>query len=226
MVDGIILSDKTKEELIEIIKGLYKENEELKQKVKEQQQRNVEKFVKANVKKKRRMRPGQKPGHIGFTRPLPDHIDEVFEQELTACPHCQNHLKGSIEVIEHIQEDIIPARAVVRKYRRHRYYCACCQKVVTAAYHPQQVPEGRLGVNVLIHAAVLKYYHCLPYRKIASLMQDMCGLKVSPSALAQALQRISRWLQVEEKVIVSILMRRAGDWTARIIGYGHLSMNS
>jgi len=31
MVDGIILSEKTKEELIEIIKGLYKENEELKQ---------------------------------------------------------------------------------------------------------------------------------------------------------------------------------------------------
>jgi len=106
MVDGIILSKKNKEE---IIKGLYKENEELKQKVKEQQQCRVEKFIKANVKKKRRMRPGQKLGHVGITRPLPDHIDEVFEQELNACPHCQNHLKESIEVIEHIQEDIIPA---------------------------------------------------------------------------------------------------------------------
>ena len=68
MVDGIILSKKTKEKLIEIIKGLYKENEELKQKVKEQQQRSVEKFIKANVKKKRRMRPGQKLGHVGITR--------------------------------------------------------------------------------------------------------------------------------------------------------------
>ena len=106
MVDGIILSKKNKEE---IIKGLYKENEELKQKVKEQQQCRVEKFIKANVKKKRRMRPGQKLGHVGITRPLPDHIDEVFEQELNACPHCQNHLKESIEVIEHIQEDIISA---------------------------------------------------------------------------------------------------------------------
>ena len=205
MVDGIILSEKTKEELIEIIKGLYKENEELKQKVKEQQQRNVEKFIKANVKKKRRMRPGQKQGHVGITRPLPDYIDEVFEQKLNTCPHCQNHLKESIEVIEHVQEDIIPARVVVRKYRRHRYYCSCCQKVVTAAYHPNQIPEGRLGGNVLIHAAVLKYYHCLPYRKIASLMQDMCGFKVSPSALAQALQRISRWLTVEEKVILEAI---------------------
>ena len=212
MVDGVILTEQSKEELIELvlekhkkIQELQKKIEELTQRVKEQQKHSVEQFVKANVKKKRRMRPGQKLGHVGITRPLPDHIDEVFEQELSACPHCQNHLKGSIEVIEHIQEDIIPARVVVRKYRRHRYYCACCQKVVTAAYHPAQVPEGRLGANVLIQAAIFKYYHCLPYRKIASLMQDMCGLKVSPSALAQALQRMSRWLEVEEKVILEAI---------------------
>jgi transposase len=205
MVDGLILTEQSKEELIRIILEQHEKIKELEQKVKEQQQRNVEKFVKANVKKKRRMRPGQKQGHIGITRPLPDHIDEIFEQELTTCPHCQNNLKGSIEVIEHVQEDIIPARVVVHKYRRHRYYCACCQKVVTAGYHTQEVPEGRLGANVLTQAAILKYYHCLPYRKIASLMQDMCGLKVSPSALAQALQRISRWLQTEEKVILEAI---------------------
>jgi hypothetical protein len=116
MVDGIILTEQTKEELIRIILEQDKKIKELEQKVKEQQQSNVEKFVKANVKKKRRMRPGQKQGHVGITRPLPDHIDEVFEQELTTCPHCQHSLKESIEVIEHVQEDIIPARVSVRKY--------------------------------------------------------------------------------------------------------------
>src|SRR5580704_3389708 len=95
MVDGAILIEQSKEELIRIILEQDKKIQELEQKVKEQQQRNVEKFVKANVKKKRRMRPGQKQGHVGITRPLPDHIDEVFEQELNTCPHCQNHLKES-----------------------------------------------------------------------------------------------------------------------------------
>lgn len=205
MFDGKILSEKSKEELIEIILGLQKEVEELKQKAKEQQQKNVEKFVKANAKKKRRLKPGQKVGHEGMTRALPGRIDETLNQELQVCPHCENPLKASVEVIEQIQEDIIPAKVIVRKYRRHRYYCACCQRIVTAGYHPQQIPEGRLGANVLIQAAILKYYHCLPYRKIVSVFEDMCGLKISAGAVAQALQRLSRWLDVEQEILLEAI---------------------
>ena len=205
MLDGKILSEKSKEELIEIILGLQKEVEELKQKAKEQQQKNVEKFVKANIPAKRRQRPGRKAGHEGAYRCLPDRIDEVINQELIICPECQNSLKDSIEVIEQVQEDIIPAKVIVRKYRRHRYYCECCRKVITASYHPRQIPEGRLGPNVLIHAAILKYYHCLPYRKIVGVLEDMCGLKVSSGALAQGLQRIGRWLDVEQEVILEAI---------------------
>ncbi|MBF0504188.1 MAG: transposase, partial [Candidatus Omnitrophica bacterium] len=110
-----------------------------------------------------------------------------------------------VEVIEHIQEDIIPAKVHVRKYRRHRYYCTCCQKVITAPYHPQHVPQGYLGANVLIQAAILKYYHCLPYDKIVELFRDMAGLKVSAGGLSQALARISRWIGVEKKVLLEAI---------------------
>ena len=78
MVDGRMLAEKTKEELIEIILGLYKEVEELKQKVKEEQEKRVEKFAKPNTSKKRKHPPGQKFGHIGITRHIPDQIDEVI----------------------------------------------------------------------------------------------------------------------------------------------------
>ena len=108
-------------------------------------------------------------------------------------------------MIEQVQEDIIPAKVWVKKYRRHRYYCACCQKVVTAAYYPQQVPQGYLDANVLIQAVILKYYHCLPYNKIVELFRDMAGLKVSAGGLSQALARISRWLGVERKVILEAI---------------------
>jgi len=205
------LIGKSKEELIRIIleqakqiEELAKKLEELQQKLKLNQQERIQKFIKPSVKK-RHHKPGQKEGHPGTTRPLPDHIDETLKQTQELCPDCHNLLGQSIDTLEHIQEDLIPAKVVVRKYIRHRYYCACCQKVVTAPYHPQQVPKGPLGANVLIQAAILKYHHCLPYKKISLLFQDMCGLTLSPGALAQSLQRLSEWLKVEHKVILEAI---------------------
>ncbi len=208
MVDGIILTEKSKEELIEIIlekdrrvEELAARVRELEEKVKAEQRKRTEKFAKGNAVKKRRKRPGQKPGHVGITRPVPDHIDEVINETLEECPQCHHALGEAIEVQEQVQEDIIPARVWVRKYRRHVYCCEHCGKEVSAPYHPEHVPCGYLGANVLIQAAILKYHHCLPYRKIRELFQEMAGLTVSPGGISQALARISRWLGVEKAVL-------------------------
>ena len=126
----------------------------------------------------------------------------------------------AIDVEEQIQEDIVPAHVSVRKYRRHVYCCEHCQKKVFALYHPEHVPKGYLGANALIHTAVLKYHHCLPYRKICELLEDMSGLRVSPGGISQALVRISQWLGVEKDEVKAVpfvavhrfmLMRQDGD---------------
>lgn len=212
MVDGKILKEKTKEELIEQIleqckkiEELEKQNKELQEKIKAEQQKRTARFFKPNTTHKYRKRPGQKVGHVGITRHVPDQIDEVLDETLQECPDCHYQLGNSVEVIEQVQEDIIPAKVWVRKYRRHRYYCASCQKIVTAPYHPQHVPQGYLGANVLIQAVILKYHHCLPYDKIAELFWEMAGLKVSAGGLSQALARISRWLGVERKVLLETI---------------------
>ena len=155
---------------------------------------------------------------MGITRRVPEHIDEVIEETLRECPQCHQALGESIKVEEQIQEDIIPARARVRKYRRHVYCCEHCEQKVTAPYHPEHVLKGYLGANVLIQAAILKYHHCLPYRKIGELFQELAGLTVSPGGISQALARISRWLGVEKAVLLEasvevhrcMWMRRAG----------------
>ena len=82
MVDGVMLTEKTKEELIKIILEQDARIRELEEKVKADQRKRAEKFAKGNAVKKRKKRPGQKFGHVGMTRPVPDHIDEVIEETL------------------------------------------------------------------------------------------------------------------------------------------------
>jgi len=205
MVDGINLAEQSKEELIRIILEQDKRIKELEQKVNAEQKKRTERFAKANTHKKRKKRPGQKFGHVGITRHAPDHIDEVIEETLQECPDCHHALGEAIEVEEQIQEDIIPARVHVRKYRRHVYGCEHCRKEVSAPYHPEHVPKGYLGANVLIQAAILKYHHCLPYRKICELFQELAGLTVSPGGISQALARLSQWLGVEKEQLLEAI---------------------
>lgn len=146
---------------------------------------------------RRAKRPGQKPGHPGMTRTTPTHIDRVIEQRLTRCPQCHERLGPAVAVTRHLQEDLIPAQVEVTCFQRHRYYCGRCRRVVTAPPAPEEIPQSRLGPQVLTHALLLKYVHGLPFNKIRTAFQQFAHLRVSEGALAQALQRLASWLQVE-----------------------------
>lgn len=202
----ILLTEKSKEELIEEILRLRKENEKLREaleaKEKTEAQKKLLKMLRASQRVSRPKAPGQKEGHEGFGRIKPKHIDRVVEQKLKRCPDCHRRLSKSQEVLKHIQEDIIPAHPEVTQFKKHRYYCSRCQKIVTAPYHSEEVPHGYLGPNVLIQTVILKYHHGLPFNKIKELFQSLCHFRVSEGALAQSLQRMSEWLKVEEGEIL------------------------
>ena len=217
--DGLIhLTEKSKEELIDTIleqqKAIAekeKQIQDLKKKLGEYEKAEARRAeLKANrhhAKAKRPQKPGQKVGHIGITRPRPTHIDRTVEQTLTNCPDCDHRLGSSQDVIEHFQEDIIPAHVEVTLFKRHRYYCSHCSKMVTAPYAPDEIPHGRIGPNALIHMAILKYHHALPGNKIVELFKELAGFTISEGAVAQTLQRLSRWLKVETDHILEAIRK-------------------
>ena len=135
----------------------------------------------------------------------PTKIDRIVEQTLKQCPDCNERLSASQEVVKHVQEDIIPARVQVTCFKKHRYYCKHCEKLVTAPCATEEIPNSYLGPVVLIQAVILKYHHALPLNKIAEVFDGLCGLKVSEGGLAQALQRVSEWLKVEESEILKAI---------------------
>ena len=202
----IELLRKNKEELVEVILLFEEKIKALEDKIDSLTKKTPPKFFKTEKLKLpwRWKKLGRPKGHTGSTRPMPSHIDETIHQRLDACPDCGDKSLRELpsEIQEHVQEDIVPAKAHVTKFVKHGYWCSRCKQKKHSGFAPDEIPYGYLGPNVLIHTLLLKYHHGLPYSKIKLVFEELCGLKVTDSALAQALQRISRWLKVEENQIL------------------------
>lgn len=213
MQEKVLLLQEDKEILVDEIlrlRGQVKELTEELSRLKEKVSPSTHKYP--DKSKKRGLPPsewGRKAGHPGCTRPTPNHIDREVEQTLKRCPDCSARLSKSVGVVEHVQEDIVPSRVEVTKFKRHRYWCKKCEKVVIAPYAPGEVPCGYLGPLALVQMALLKYHHVLPGNKIVKLFEVFCGLKVSEGAVAQALQRMAKWLEVETVVILEAIRTSA-----------------
>ena len=214
-IDGLLkFSEKSREELIQDILDREKKIQEQEKRIRDLERQlgkksaldehkqflKLERLAKIKVRPKT---PGQKAGHLGITRGKPLEIDRVVEQTLKQCPDCYEKLSKSQEVVEHIQEDLIPARSQVTCFRKHRYYCRGCEKLVTAPCAADEIPNSYVGPNVLIQALILKYHHGLPFNKIREVFKGLNDFEISEGALSQALVRMSEWLKVEVDEILS-----------------------
>lgn len=230
-IDRLTLVMKaSKEEMADEIICLRRENKELKARLEEAAAKEAERKSRQYERKKIKShwkKLGAPIGHHGATRPKPDHIDKTIDQHLDSCPDCGcTQLSACPSATEeHIQEDIIPARVEVTKFVHHGYWCPCCADVKVAGYAPEEVPHGYLGPNTLILVIRMKYHQGLSYEKIRQFLESFCGLEVTQSGLAQALQRLAHWLQVEESVVLAAI--RASPYVHvdetgwKIAGRGH-----
>jgi transposase len=147
-------------------------------------------FVKPNGKK-RHKKPGRPHGHKGCSREKPPNADEEINLTISHCPDCGGLLAAPCDVREHLQEDIVPAKKKVTVYRRYRYWCPCCKRLVEAPPAEGETPNARIGPVAVAWSVMLKQSLGMPFGKTARLLEDLCGLRVSPGALAHAAQRVA-----------------------------------
>ena len=226
---GLLLTE-SKESLVDEIIRLRRRVEALEQEIQEAAAKEAERKARGYERSKpkgRWKKLGAPIGHRGATRPKPEHIDKTIDEHLDSCPDCgcQRLSFCPSATEEHIQEDIIPARVEVTKFVHHGYWCPCCRQIKVGGYASEEVPNGYLGPNVLILIIRMKYHQGLSYEKIQQFLESFCSLKVTQSALAQALQRLGRWLAVEESVVLAAI--RASPYVHidetgwKIAGRGH-----
>jgi transposase len=139
-------------------------------------------------------KPGRKPGHEGFFRSVPSHVDEQIDVPLDRCPRCGGAVAG-VQVMEQYIEEIPPVRPRITRLLTRRAVCNCCGEVHST--HPLQMSlaggcaKVQLGPRATALATLLNKGHGLTMRRTVAVLQDLWGLKLTPGALSQLVERVS-----------------------------------
>ena len=144
-------------------------------------------------------------GHIGFFRKKPKEIDRIEEVTLDTCPDCgSKDLTECEDAHEHVQEDIILPKVEVTLYRKHRYYCKNCKKVL-APRGAGEIPGSRIGPRAKAFAAFLRYAIKISERDVTALFFKVFNLKIASSSISGFMDQLkAEALPVYEKLIESI----------------------
>ena len=148
-------------------------------------------------------RPGRKAGAAygrHAYRATPRHVDETYDAPLpAACPACAGALRETAVATQY-QEELPVQRPLVRAIHIHIGRCRRCRRRVQGR-HPLQTSDalGAAAVHVgpqAIAFAVLLNKRCgLSYGKIAAVLRDRFGLRVTCGGLVQAVHRAARRAQ-------------------------------
>ncbi len=172
--------------LKETILALTKRVEELEGLVKE---KSIPAFVKKDVKEELKI-SGQKNGHIGYSRHVPERIDEVKEHKLDACPICGEPVSDTQEIRERIVEDIEQPKIKNTKHLIHRCYCKKCNKIVEPEIN-DALPNARFGLRLMMLVFILKLDSRIPSNKIVSLLSSVFEIKISDGEIYGILKQLS-----------------------------------
>jgi len=169
--------------------------------------------------KKRKKKPGRKPGHPGARRPKPLEITDHAEHTAKKCPHCNNSVdpKKPVRKRKRIIEDIQEAEPVVTEHTIHGYWCTTCKKTVEPIVD-SALPKAAIGHRTVALTAWLHYGLGITLSHITEVLNHHFHFRVSTGGLVQMWYRIQEilyeWYEEigEEAKTSSILHADESGW--------------
>lgn len=141
-------------------------------------------------------------GHIGWFRKKPKKIDRIEKVKLDKCPECgSKDLTECKKIHEHIQEDIILPKVETILYRKHRYYCKSCKKVISPK-GDGEIPRSHIGPRAKAFAAFLRFGIKISGRDVSNLFRKAFNLKIASSSIAGFMDQ----LKIEAQPIYNNLL--------------------
>ena len=161
--------------------------------------------------KKRKGKPGAKPGHIGTRRPKPQRIDQHKEHRLERCPICDGELQRCAQTRTRTIEDILKdLRPVVTEHTIHRDYCPHCHKHVEPMVS-DALPNAVLGHRTVALSAWLHYGVGVSISQVRELLGGQFQTFLSDGGLAAVWQRLATvldpwYVQLAEEARLSAVL--------------------
>ena len=231
--------EKLKEKNEELEKALEKEKKDHEKTKKEFQQTKKEfeqyktqypatkelpSFVKEDIKHIKKT-PGQKLGHKGYFRKIPERIDFIKSLAIDFCPHCNNQLSETQEIRERIVIDIpLTYQTINTQYKIHRKYCKTCNQIVEPEV-PNALANSPFGLNLMLYVTFLKINMALPYNKIRQLLIVTYNLEISEGGLVNILSQIKDefgdYYQTLENKMKKVRTKHSDESGWRIDGINH-----
>lgn len=161
--------------------------------------------------KKRKKKPGQRPGHEAKLRPTPAHVDRVIHVPCRLCPECHVELVEPRIVVQ-FQTDLPPIVPIVTQFNIESGWCPCCRQR-RQGRHAEQTSDATgaagntFGPVVLTLAAELKHRLGVPYRKICDFLETYCNLHAAPGTFVRAEQRLAERARPTYDLLLDALRR-------------------
>jgi transposase len=145
--------------------------------------------------KKRKKKPGAKPGHTGHRRGEPDKItNEEEHKPVKICPDCGNTLNKVAERRFRLIEDIPETYPEVTRHSIPRCWCSQCKKFVEPPVL-DAMPGSRIGHRVVTLSAWLHYGNGNTLSQIRSVLNNHMHFQLSDGGLIGAWQRLGEVLK-------------------------------
>lgn len=227
-----MISEEEAQKLKDKIQELERENERLKKVEKEFEEfktqhaktvANLQKAMKIKPNSKKKSKPiGAPIGHTGYTRHIPERIDNIRTLNPCKCPHCNTKLGRTQEIrSRHVTDVKLISKTKTTRYDIHRKYCPTCKKLVEAEA-PNTLPYARFGLNLMLLVMYLKLGLRLPGNKICAYFMDLHNLKISEGEIVHILKQLvvafGDYYQYLEKAVKLSRVKHSDTTSWRING--------
>jgi len=169
------------------------------------QKKEIPSFVKEDIDH-RHKKTGQKNGHEGYSRHIPERIDEIKPLDSEKCKFCGEKLSGIQNVRTRTITDI-EVKIKNTQYIIHGRYCKNCGKIVEPDVN-EALPNARFSLKLMLLIMLMKIGIRIPSNKIIEFF-GILGLEISDGEIYKILEQLSNTFGPYYKSLVKKMQEAA-----------------